>query len=205
MAGVLGSGLYLALVLAFDLEAYQIYFLSLPTVLLYVIAYHCILLPPDPSEKTRGKYDDYTIQLNEADDENKLVVVTEESKWVQFRRCFGGVGMLAFNLFAVYFFEYVASTGAADRANDHNDTDAKFWVKQSYAILAFLYQVGFFNFIFVVVVVGCCFCFVGFIHFSCFRFIHFYFSYRLECLFQDHPSHLLRSKKSGSSPFYKVS
>jgi len=136
MAGVLGSGLYLFFVLTFDLEAYQIYYLCLPTGLLYFLAYFVILLPPDEAER-RSTYDDYTIQLNQ-DGESR----SQESKWVQFQRSFGCVGWLAFNLFAVYFFEYVASVGAADRANDHEDTEAKFWTQQSYEILAFLYQVG---------------------------------------------------------------
>mmetsp|Transcript_4644 Transcript_4644/g.11525 ORF Transcript_4644/g.11525 Transcript_4644/m.11525 type:complete len:602 (+) Transcript_4644:132-1937(+) len=47
------------------------------------------------------------------------------------------------NLGAVYFFEYVASTGAADRANPPGALHSSHWVlRNSYAILSFVYQVG---------------------------------------------------------------
>ena len=41
----------------------------------------------------------------------------------------------------VYFFEYVASTGAADLANDSDGADS-WWIENSYAVLAFCYQLG---------------------------------------------------------------
>ena len=60
-------------------------------------------------------------------------------------RCLRLVLWKAFNLGAVYFFEYVISTGCADRAETKEELDSNIFVySHSYVILAFCYQIGVF-------------------------------------------------------------
>ena len=143
MAGILGAGLYLALDAA-GLEAWQIYFICLPSVVVYLIAFHYILVPPEELSESYG----YTIQEKDSSEKDQLLDSKDEGPkgptLQKYIRCLKMIGWLGFNLFAVYFFEYVASTGAADRAEDPNETESGFFSRQSYAILAFLYQVGVF-------------------------------------------------------------
>lgn len=66
--------------------------------------------------------------------------IDQDEGWKQTWRCLKVSFWLSLNLFLVYFFEYVASTGAADKSNP---IDSPSWpVSHGYAILSFCYQVG---------------------------------------------------------------
>lgn len=80
----------------------------------------------------------------DAANESFLADVTETSLQ-RYWRCTKLVAWPAFNLMAVYFFEYVASVGAADKAQMPGSTHSLDWfVRNSFVLLAFAYQFGVF-------------------------------------------------------------
>jgi CLN3 protein len=75
--------------------------------------------------------------------EGVLAVAAHESQPQRHWRIFISTLWWGVNLGAVYFFEYVASTGAADRANPPGALHSNNWaLHNSYAILSFVYQLG---------------------------------------------------------------
>jgi battenin len=69
----------------------------------------------------------------------------EETKLQRYWRCTKLVFWQALNLLLVYFFEYVISVGAADKAEAPNSTHSLDWfIRNAFVLLAFSYQLGVF-------------------------------------------------------------
>eukprot|EP01090_Pellita_catalonica_P011180 TRINITY_DN22712_c0_g1_i1.p1 TRINITY_DN22712_c0_g1~~TRINITY_DN22712_c0_g1_i1.p1 ORF type:complete len:275 (-),score=32.52 TRINITY_DN22712_c0_g1_i1:167-949(-) len=80
-----------------------------------------------------------------------LIRETGEGRWMRYLRCTKIIWWNALQLMLVYIFEYVASTGAADKANKNYDNDSNssadhlpWQTKHAFVILSFCYQIGVF-------------------------------------------------------------
>lgn len=65
-----------------------------------------------------------------------------ETQIQRFVRCSNLVGWWAIQLLLVYFFEYYIQTGGADKANKNVDDSNNWEYENSFALLAFCYQLG---------------------------------------------------------------
>eukprot|EP01132_Coremiostelium_polycephalum_P009914 gene9914-12157_t len=167
VAGVSGSLFYIGLVAA-GLSNWTIFYCILPTVGIYFVLYFFGLKVPSstpstyshlPTDTTIG--DEPPISHSSIDDDIKTKLIKKEivqdidddqhiqpirgppgeTKKQRYIRCAKLVWWNAINLMLVYFFEYVASVGGADLAVKGGRTNDWF-VKNSYPILSFCYQLG---------------------------------------------------------------
>ncbi|KYQ94309.1 hypothetical protein DLAC_04607 [Tieghemostelium lacteum] len=161
VAGVCGSLFYIGMVAA-GLPNSTIFYLMLPTVAVYFLLFFIGLkVPADSSSSSsasdkKGDYsklkeEDESRPLTQAriedeeDDDQKGVQPIRgppgETKGQRYKRALKLVIWNAMNLNLVYFFEYVASVGGADLAVRQSDS-TDWFVKNSYPILSFCYQLG---------------------------------------------------------------
>jgi hypothetical protein len=137
----------------------------IPTVIIYMMAYGLMLrpdpepsLPSSPNAKEETLNDDMTVA-----DDSRLLGTPSETRVARYWRCIKLVAwqaknfvfilmffvMLrktkALNLMLVYFFEYVASVGAADKSQPFGSTHSPDWlVRNAFVLLALSYQLGVF-------------------------------------------------------------
>ena len=122
MAGIAGSGLYF-LFNAFNFPLEYTYLVMVPTAYLYFIAFQHMLTPPEDANAQKQALmaqdapkalDLATVEepdLTNALDINGHPRPAKETELQRNWRCFKLSFWLCINLFLVYFFEYVASTG----------------------------------------------------------------------------------------------
>ncbi|KAF2076170.1 hypothetical protein CYY_002523 [Polysphondylium violaceum] len=158
VAGVSGTLFYIGMVTA-GLSNSKIFYIILPTVGIYWLLFFFGLkvpgLPGTEDNTKTGKGDKEGLLKKDQLAENDTSVAVEddqpgvepmygppgETKKQRYIRCAKLVWWNALNLSLVYFFEYVASVGGADKAI--NSTDSQDWfVKNFYAIISFCYQLG---------------------------------------------------------------
>jgi len=115
-----------------------------PTSLIYALAFHFGIVEGKeedsvipPSSSTEGQ----PLMIDATSSDVCQTSEIHESTPMMYWRCFKIVAWRSFNLMMVYFFEYVVSTGAADKANPAATTGP--WVAvHAFAILSFCYQFG---------------------------------------------------------------
>lgn len=174
MAGVGGSLIYILFNAVLKLTNQESFLALLPTVIIFMMAYGQVLVEPTEEEQLEyrrqeeekerskgkgGKNSGSSTPSEELQEQAPLLVPTptvqdalllssdrsRETKCQRYWRCTKLVAWQATNLFAVYFFEYVASVGAADRANPPGSQHSTDWfVRNSFVLLAFCYQAGVF-------------------------------------------------------------
>lgn len=144
MAGVAGSLLYLGFV-ALGMNNEEVFLSLIPFAVVYFATYALVLSPP--AFKTGASSSEGEALLSGGSSlsavQAEYVDVKQESSLARILRCTKVVWWVSLQLAAVYFFEYVASTGAADRAEKIGKKANNEWVaRNAYAILAFCYQFG---------------------------------------------------------------
>ncbi|KAH3744853.1 Succinyl-diaminopimelate desuccinylase [Pelomyxa schiedti] len=138
MAGVAGSGIYLILQ-AVELDDRYTFMALLPLPIVYILMYYLVIKVPDK----KPAHQDEKSPLLQDPPINEVPEDTTETKKQRIWRCFKLSLYYATQLFLVYMFEYVASTGAADRSQDVDFHYSDNWfIVNSYVILGFCYQIG---------------------------------------------------------------
>ncbi|XP_078332911.1 battenin-like isoform X1 [Crassostrea virginica] len=158
MAGILGSAIYIIFGCSIGesnktsqlktLTKYA-FLLTLPAVLVYLIAYFIIIKAPKPDDTAHKSQP--SIQKPSDEEEKPLLQDTDiaetsgavpvESVCQRLRRCWGLVWWLSINLCAVYLFEYVAQ-GCAAKVRPK--TEYNKGCPELFAALSFCYQAGVF-------------------------------------------------------------
>ncbi|KAK3103540.1 hypothetical protein FSP39_019999, partial [Pinctada imbricata] len=152
MAGVLGSGIYIIFGCTIGegnktaqlkhLTKYA-FLLTLPFVLLYLVAYIFIIKSPNDNDTAPPTIQDDEEPLIEESNESEKSVsdpVTETS-FQRIGRCFKLIGWLSFNLCTVYVFEYVAQ-GCAAKVRPKSEYNKG--CPELFAALSLCYQAGVF-------------------------------------------------------------
>eukprot|EP01135_Chromosphaera_perkinsii_P003176 Nk52_evm65s236 gene=Nk52_evmTU65s236 len=151
MAGVGGACLYMFFSFL-ELSNKTSFMLCVPFVGVYLFFY-MILEKPQYEKRVRRRAgsssngSDGGISEEESDllEQGERAEDVEESFCAKFSRCVELVWWLSANLFLVYFFEYVISSGfASECLPKHLAERDEFYYKNSYEILAFCYQLGVF-------------------------------------------------------------
>lgn len=159
MAGIAGSLLYILFNAVLIFSNQETFLCLLPTAIIYLMSYGLVLQEPiPPKPKIEGvsvnSQDDVVVSENESETQELLLKRVPgqsssqtllETKRQRYWRCTKLVLWQATNLMLVYFFEYVASVGAADRSEHPGFQHSTNWfVRNSYVLLAFCYQIGVF-------------------------------------------------------------
>jgi len=158
IAGVSGTLFYIGMVSA-GLSNSKIFYIILPTVGVYWLLFFFGLKVPGTQSSSNtnnntNKGDKEGLLKKDQLAENEAVIVEDdqygvepmvgppgETKKQRYIRCAKLVWWNALNLSLVYFFEYVASVGGADKAINSTDSDDWF-ISNFYAIISFCYQFG---------------------------------------------------------------
>jgi len=144
MAGVAGSLMYIVLVAAFTGQSenftnQMIFLILTPTALLYIVTYAFALSEPKQADEQEDGQQAALLADEDGAPTAASVDAVTETGGQRYWRCTKIVAWRSFNLFLVYFFEYVCITGAGDRASDLKGD----WFRENaYAIFQFCYQVG---------------------------------------------------------------
>jgi len=142
MAGVAGSLGYLLFVAA-GMTNLSIFAVLAPFGVVYCLLFFYVLKPPPApfAEITTGEGDQAVLKVVEAP--NSPLLDRSQSRSQRYKQCLQLVWWNAFQLLLVYFFEYVASVGGSASAQPQEYANSKDWfLRNSYAILAFCYQLG---------------------------------------------------------------
>jgi len=149
MAGACGSGIYL-LLQAVSLADQYTFMLLIPLTFVYVGMHYIVIRSPPKATSTEkspllhGGSQEYTVNAETSETINGEPQKTRvETKGQRVWRCIKLSMYHVFQLYLVYMFEYVASTGAADRSQDVDFNCSPNWfIRNSYVILGFCYQIG---------------------------------------------------------------
>ena len=167
LAGLGGAALYIVFSAVLNFTNQETFLCLLPTVIIYLMAYGLMLDPPDVNVRIIAVAEDSpSTQMADKQSSSEELLTTPlvgtsgdfagssllnqsepriESKRARYWRCIKLVAWQALNLMAVYFFEYVVSVGAADKAELPGSTHSADWfVRNSFVLLAFSYQLGVF-------------------------------------------------------------
>ena len=155
MAGVAGALLYILFNAVLIFSNQETFLCLLPTAIIYMMSYGLILrepIPPKASVERVTVQEDFAVATEDSETKELLLKLRSdeekenalaETKRQRYWRCTKLVLWQATNLMAVYFFEYVASVGAADRSEPVGFQHSPNWfVRNSFVLLAFCYQVG---------------------------------------------------------------
>ena len=80
--------------------------------------------------------------MSDVEEPSRAKAPLGESSLERYIRCTRIVAWWAFQLGAVYCFEYIASSGMAAKADDQYDSSDGYAKANAFAILSFCYQVG---------------------------------------------------------------
>lgn len=145
MAGVGGSLGYLVFV-AVKMSNIQIFAILAPLGVIYcVLFFYCLVPPPQSiSDLSAGQAERAALVKNMVVAEDTTGSEVPKPKGAQrYAKCLKLVWWNATQLMLVYFFEYVASVGGSASAQPAEYADSSNWfLRNSYAILAFCYQLG---------------------------------------------------------------
>jgi battenin len=144
MAGVGGSLGYLLLV-AMGLSNVTIFALLAPLGLVYCVLFFYVLVPPPSSinELSPEQSERVSLVKNMAIPLDTAPPIDDKSSKKRYITCLKLVWWNATQLLLVYFFEYVASVGGSASAQPESyKTSDNWFLRNSYAILAFCYQLG---------------------------------------------------------------
>ena len=161
MAGVGGAALYMVFSF-FDLDNKTSFLLCVPFVAIYLFFYLILEKPMcEKREKRRSGHAENEREEEESDlleessyadrpldrrgEPSSRKEHEEESFCTKFMRCTNLVSWVSLNLFLVYFFEYVISSGFASKCLPKDlEHRTEFYYKDSFEILSFCYQFGVF-------------------------------------------------------------
>eukprot|EP00026_Physarum_polycephalum_P009750 Phypoly_transcript_09884.p1 GENE.Phypoly_transcript_09884~~Phypoly_transcript_09884.p1 ORF type:complete len:452 (+),score=46.46 Phypoly_transcript_09884:157-1356(+) len=140
MAGVAGSLGYL-LFIAGGMTNMGIFAVLAPLGVIYCLLFFYMLKPPPApfTDILSGVSSPVTVEAPSS----PLLEHEPKSRSQRYIHCLKLVWWNAFQLLLVYFFEYVASVGGSASAQPQEYSKSKDWfLRNSYAILAFCYQLG---------------------------------------------------------------
>jgi len=144
MAGVGGSLGYLVFVAA-KLNNIQIFGVLAPLGVIYCVLFFYALVPPplSISELGAGQAERAALVKNMVVEDTTGSEVPKPKGAKRYMNCLKLVWWNATQLLLVYFFEYVASVGGSASAQPAEYENSSNWfLRNSYAILAFCYQLG---------------------------------------------------------------
>jgi len=144
MAGVGGALGYLLFVAA-KMDNIKIFAILAPLGVLYIILFFYGLVPPpmSMSELPAGQAEKASLVKNMAVVDEAAGDPSKPKGSKRYLKCLNLVWWNATQLLLVYFFEYVASVGGSASAQPAEyATSSNWFLRNSYAILAFCYQLG---------------------------------------------------------------
>ncbi len=159
LAGVGGALLYILFSAVLNFSNEDTFICLIPTVIIYMMAYGLMLHPEPPPQDAaaaaaKAAADSSDVQVDSIAAEEKggesaaLLAAghrAPETGARRYWRCVKLVAWQAINLLLVYFFEYVASVGAADKSEPVGSLHSpNWWVRNAFVLLAFMYQLGVF-------------------------------------------------------------
>lgn len=143
MAGVGGSLGYLVFVAA-KMSNIQIFAVLSPMGVIYcLLFFYALVPPPQSSSDGEGQSERSALVKNMVVDDTPSSDVSKPKGAQRYMKALKLVWWNAFQLMLVYFFEYVASVGGSASAQPAEYATSPNWfLRNSYAILAFCYQLG---------------------------------------------------------------
>jgi battenin len=143
LAGVAGSGLYLALT---GIRPRWVFLGAVPFAAAYALVYAFVMKRPErppPHDResllsaASGDEDDDAAAAGDAQGQAEEPI-TVGRVW----RIAKQVNWLAVNMGLVYYSEYIVSQGGANNANPDSFSEGNWWQKNAYPLLQFCYQLG---------------------------------------------------------------
>lgn len=155
LAGVGGALLYILFSAVLKFSNEETFICLIPSVIIYMMAYGLMLHPEppavsaaSPASSSPKKEHGSDVQVDAIDHDGSPLLLEgapKEKRGARYWRCVKLVAWQAINLMLVYFFEYVASVGAADKSQPPGSVHSTDWfVRNAFVLLAFMYQAGVF-------------------------------------------------------------